>query len=135
MLLENRIQIVGHVLPVKCDTTEAQKPTDLLVKSMSDSQVLLVWTSQLGPGYRYRISISMDTVLIKQVNGPLGFGDIAAVVVNGLLPGIKYGFSVQHECEDSPATYSQSMNKSTTTLGFGKMLYMIPLKLSQAQLI
>ncbi len=123
MSLENRFQILGHVLPVKCDTTAPQTAKSITAQPISDSQILLVWTSQFGPGYRYRISINMSDVFIRQIEGPMGYGNIGAVVVNGLLPSMKYGFAIQHECEDKPKMYSIPKNKTATTLDLGKVFY------------
>ncbi len=81
-----------------------------------------MWTSQLGPGYRFRINVNASDVPIKQIVGPLGFGDIAAVVVNGLLPSTTYKFAVEHECEENLKTYSYAFRKTTATLAPGEDL-------------
>ncbi len=115
--------ISAHIVPVPCKiSTHPQKPKYLAAKAISDSQVLLVWTSQLGPGYRFRINVNVSDVPIKQIVGPLGFGDIAAVVVNGLLPSTTYKFAVEHECEENLKTYSYAAKQPVATLAPGKGL-------------
>ncbi len=69
--------------------------------------------------------MNISNVLMKQIDGPLGFGSIAAVVVNGLLPNTDYGFAVQHECTANRKVYSSPRNISTKTLGEGKIFWVM----------
>ncbi len=87
---------------------------------LSDSQVLLVWTKDLGPGYRYRVSVNMSGTVTREIDRSMGFGSIGAVVVNGLMPNQQYGFVVKHECEAYPTKYSYNKYALVTTLEPGK---------------
>ncbi len=117
------ILILAHILPVACKlspTSHAPKPKDFNVKVISSSQVLLVWTKDLGPGYRYRISVNMTDIVMREIEGSMGFGRIGAVVINGLIPAKEYGFVVKHECEAFPKKYSYNKYAKVQTLDAGK---------------
>ncbi len=114
-----------------CESTNPLKRPgkNLFAHAVTSSQILLLWTKDLGNGYRYKINVKLGQSLIKILEGTMSFGNMSAVVVNGLPPGQTYDFEVYHACASNPTAFSRSRTKGATTLAQGKFHSMLRLNL------
>ncbi len=62
----------------------------------------------------------MTNIVMREIEGPMGFGRIGAAVINGLIPATQYGIVLKHECEDNPEIYSYNKYANVQTLEAGK---------------
>ncbi len=86
---------------------------------LTDSQVLIVWRKDLGLGYNFKVTVTQGQTEVKTIQGPTGFGNSKAVVVNGLQSGINYDFATVHECASKPGTFSAGSPKAGKTFDKG----------------
>ncbi len=62
----------------------------------------------------------MTDIVMREIDGSMGFGRIGAAVINGLIPATQYGIVLKHECEDNREIYSYNKYAKVKTLDAGK---------------
>ncbi len=114
--------ILARILSVPCDLQKPKKPLKASAVAVSESQVLVMWSKPLGPGYNFRVVVKLRDVILKVLTGETGFGNSKAIVVNWLQPNIEYNFTMEHECAVNPGHYSKVKYVLASTLKKGNSL-------------
>lgn len=112
---ENHGHFLDRYLPEACGYP-VQIATNFTALPVSESQIILVWDKPLGFGFNYKITVQLGSGILQVIKGELGFGNAAALTINGLFPLTQYKFALSLECESNPGKYSRRIYEYAKTL-------------------